>query len=462
MFANLSSSKVREAIVANKKLFLLALIGLGLSGVRIAAQEQLAAPTYEIPGDPPPQLAVPEDFGSGTRSPGPASELPIPDDSSSEGSLEPFADSVGSGGFAESVEEFALRDETCFAYEPALLESSGSWVRRGFWYSEVDVVISDRIWSKDGTVLMSQVVGSRLTPLGRTQLVTNALAINGGQFGAEAAPRLKLGRFLFRDGENRDHAVEFIIYGGGQWAQDGRLDASTVNSANTTSLSSPPTSTAFNRATSSQFDYTSRLNSFEMNYHVSTRMRKDRMELEPSGQWVRRAQPSMTRSLIAGVRYINLEEGLVWQAFGIPDANNDNNLETGLYNVRADNDMIGTHLGFSVAHERALWSIGFRLKGGIFLNRSDVDSSFSVTGDVTSGGSRIEEDNLTFLTDAAVIAKWHLRPNVSLRVGVEGLFLTSMALAPDQLDFAPVGTSARIAGGDVAFLGGLIGLETYW
>jgi len=94
-------------------------------------------------------------------------------------------------------------------------------------------------------------------------------------------------------------------------------------------------------------------------------------------------------------------------------------LEQGTYDIRADNDLIGPQLGFSWTYERARWSLGTELKGGVFLNNSDVTSQFEVTGNVTSGNNRIEAENMSFLTDAAILAKWHLRPNVSLRVGID-------------------------------------------
>jgi len=124
--------------------------------------------------------------------------------------------------------------------------------------------------------------------------------------------------------------------------------------------------------------------------------------------------------------------------------------------------MIGTQLGFSWTHERARWSLGAEMKGGIFLNRSNVDSDFEITGNLTSGNNRIEDDNMSFLSDAAVLAKWHLRPNVSIRVGLDLVFLTSLALAPDQINFAPVSTAENIVQGDVTFLSGSVGFETYW
>ena len=462
-----------EAIVAIKNLLLLVLVVFCSFPGGAPAQEQLIAPLETEFDSPSQKLGLPEmSSGSGTRSPASATEgLPTPVEGSENGTLDPFADPVTSGNLnsdelEKSVDQYFSPEKEHFVLEPALLESSGTWLRRGFWYTEFDVVISDRIWRRDPLSLINQIVGTTTTPLGRQVLLSNSLTLNGGQNGAEAMPRMKLGRFLFRDHNNRDHAAEFIVYGGGQWSQKGRLDANLSNSVGTTSLSVPVTvsrgNIAFNGATSSQVEYNSRLNSFELNYRVSSRMRRDHVELEPSGKWVRRAQPSATWAMIAGVRYLKLTETLNWDAFGIPDNNNDSNLETGNYNILADNDLVGTQLGFTWSRERARWSLGARLKGGIFLNHSDVQSDFAVTGGVTSGNNRINADNLSFLTDAAVLAKWHLRPNVSLRMGLELMFLTSLTLAPEQINFAPVSTAENIVPGNVSFLGGSIGLETYW
>ncbi len=459
--------------MANKILLFLVLAALCIYGGETSAQEELIAPLQTEFDDPPPQLELPEmPSGSDTPSPSANDDLPAPVEGSEDGSIDPFADPLSSDGLQGSIEPFVSGEEEHVLCEPALLESSGTWLRRGFWYTEFDVVVTDRIWRRDPMVLINQNVGVTFVPGVGNVALFNELAINGGKNHAEAVPRLKLGRFLFRDYKNRDHAVEFVAYGGGEWSQNGRLDAVTGNDINnipgqtSNTLSVAPIqdrgNLSFDGATSSQYQYDSRFNSFELNYHVSMRMQRDRMELEPNGSWVRRAQPSVSWSLFAGMRYIDINENLDWDAFGIPDANNDTELEDGTYDILTNNDMVGTQLGFSWTHERARWSLGARAKGGIMLNNSDVKSDFNVTGNFTSGSNRIDDNNISFLTDAGVMAKWHLRPNVSLRVGLELMFLTSLSLAPDQINFAPVSTSENIVAGDVAFLGGSIGLETYW
>ncbi len=412
-----------------------------------SAQELLVPPQMELPPVP--------SAGSGTRTDvyGPESYGPSPSDSADLLTPDPSPENgsrpISSGDLQPSLEPFpSAGDVRILDCEPALLESTGTWLRRGFWYSEIDAVIMDRVWRRNGIFLANQ-TGT-----------LNTLLLDSGRSGAEGMPRLKLGRFLFRDHKNRDHTAEFVAYGGGQWSQSGRLDA--TNGATLTVLQGGG-NTSFTGATSMQYDYNSRFNNFELNYHVKNRMRRDRMELEPSGHWVRRAQSSGVWSLMAGVRYFNLGEDFNWNAFGI---DNDNNTatdpQTGTYQISTDNDLIGSQLGGSWVYESARWSLGLQTKGGMFLNHTDVHSNFEVTGGVTSGNNDITVDNLSFITEGSVLGKWHLRPNFSLRAGLEILYVSSIALAAEQINFIPVSTSQVVGTGSTTFVGGSIGFESYW
>lgn len=454
----------------------LAILVLQQSHARVAdAQELLVPPAGDASALGMPGFEM-SGQGSGTREALPEFELPeiAPTDAVSSPTLEPIATPSVAQGIDSGFEIGSDgEDYRIFDYTPAALESTGTWLRRGFWYSELDILIMDRVWRRDNFVLAFQATGASTTGL------DNTLIIEGGRTGAEATPRLNIGRFLFRDHKNRDHTIEFVAFGGGQWSTSGRLDA-TAGGTLTTGFDNIATgdltgqitflqpldqgNVSFDGATSTEYEYDSRFNNFELNYHLKSRMQKDRMEMGPNGRWVRRAKPSISRSLLAGIRYFDLNEDFDWNAFGI-DADNDPNTaaESGSYQVRTDNDLIGTQLGFSWTYETARWSLGLSNKSGMYWNHTDVDSNFEVTGGVTSGDNEISIDNLSFLVEGALVGKWHLAQNFSLRAGMEVLYVSSVAHAAEQLNFVPVQTAqTSIVNGNSTFLGGLIGFEGYW
>ena len=138
--------------------------------------------------------------------------------------------------------------------------------------------------------------------------------------------------------------------------------------------------------------------------------------------------------------------------------------ESGFYTVDTENRMLGTQIGGSLGYETARWSITASAKGGGYWNRMHLKSAFQVgeTTILNSGETDSTEDNLSFVGETSLIAKWHLRPNISLRAGMELLYVESIALAPFQVNFIPGGYSAIASGGDSVYMGGSFGLESYW
>lgn len=432
-----------EANAVNKIVVLLMMCVLGWANQGVSAQELFGSQTL---GELAPQTEFPtETLPSGSS----FMEIPVPP--AADAPLqEPL--SLPSTTVVPGEQAPVIREMQYFDCDPALLESSGTWLRRGFWFAEADAVLFQRSWDRESVVLM---VGG---------LPSNILSINDSGPGAEGAPRLKVGRFLFRDDFNRDHTLEFVAFGGGNWSQEQRLDGDNL----LVPLRLRGTNNAsFNGANTSVYTYDSWFNSFELDYHVKQRMLKDRMELEPNGNWVRRAQPSKTLSLLAGLRYLGLNEQIDWQAFGITDSTGDADVdeENGIYNIETENHLIGTQIGASVTYETARWSIGGQLKGGMYLNMMDVDSFFDLdtnSGVGPDGLTNLEEDNLSWLGEAALICKYHIRPNFSLRVGLEIMHLASVALAPHHIDFIPSGTPLIARNGEAVYMGGSIGFESYW
>ncbi len=283
-----------------------------------------------------------------------------------------------------------------------------------------------------------------------------------------------MGRFLFRDSNNRDHTVEAMYYGGGDWMQRSALTAASTAGLNVNDFIDR-TNPSFDGARSMNFSYLTTMDGVEGNYAVKQRMHKDQMQLRPSGEWVRVATPTRTYSYLAGVRYMRLNEILNIGATDIPNTGDTvNPTLDGVYNVRTNNDLTGGQLGASIGYETARWSLGSSVKGGAFWNRMDLRSNFSVgtqDTEVLNSADIVNdrEDNISFIGEFQVLGKWHLRPNVSLRAGFEILYVDSVALAPHQVNFVrtpPDGFGntgyTPIAGdGDIFCIGSSLGIEAY-
>ncbi len=334
-------------------------------------------------------------------------------------------------------------DDGC---RPALTESTGTWLRRGWWYTEIDAVVLNRIWKRDDTPIAFDTSSNRV------------LRLNGSDPGASGSARLTLGRFLFRDQRNRDHTVEFTAFGGGEWSQDDSLTSG--GGGNTLSVPIPLAggNPGFNQATSMSVDYSSRFSSFEVNYLVKERMRRDRMELSPHGEWVRRANKGFTKQYLIGLRYFDLADILEWRAENITTQGG----EDGLYRTETNNDLFGLHLGGAMLYERDRWSIEVGGKGGVFINDAKADSLFTITNNAANS-FRVDnrETAFSFLGEFKAIGRYHLRPNLSLRAGWQMMYLTGVALAPDQINFSP--DEGRFPyTGDPFYHGALFGFEGYW
>ncbi|MGI9328149.1 MAG: BBP7 family outer membrane beta-barrel protein [Pseudomonadales bacterium] len=464
-----------------KNLIVLLIVGLlaaSCLGV-VAAQELLVAPgtgdidqtTPEIALPALPDLATEGDYSVDNYS------GETIDEYSEEIENTPTDQSFSGDEYSEGLVPYAMDNNHMYQCDQALLESTGTWIRRGFWYAEVDAVIFNREWNRDPIFLATQLVGTSVNPILGLQAVENQLAVNGSKPGMEAAPRFTLGHFLFRDHKNRDHVGEFTAYGGGEWTEEALLNANPNNDQNTTTLTIPVVADggnlSFDGATSSNFRYDSRFNNFELNYLLKERMGRDHMEMEPSGHWVRRAGPSISRSFLVGVRFFDLNEDFDWEASGIdPDGNPQTDDvqddDIGSARVHTDNDMFGTQVGFTWTYETARWSGGVRAKGGMLVNLIDARYIFqrtqNLTGDDLMNDTALQADELGFIGEAALQGKWHLRPNLSLRAGLEVLFVTSTALAPHQFPdvFIPGGPTRIVSTGDPYYLGGSIGFEGYW
>jgi hypothetical protein len=366
---------------------------------------------------------------------------------------------------AHEYEQFGAAPHDFWAHQPAPIESTGTWLRRGFWYAEAEAVIWNRHWNRDAVFLAAQDPNitnpvffefQALGGLGGRFNTNRLLILDGAQPGEDASVRGTLGHFLFRDSRNRDHLLEFTAMGGGDWHQHRRISSQNNFGLFVNFLVSGNNRT-FNASTHQQVDYSSTYRSFEWNYRVKQRLRRDQLIMDANGNWHRATNPGFHRDFLVGLRFMELRDILNWTAQDIQAIGND-----GSYRIRTDNDMFGFQMGWGFTYETSRWSLGLHSKGGVYLNdalgRTSLD--FTVDDDFDAD-LRLANDELSFIGETKLVARWHLLPDFSFRAAYEMMYVTAQALAPNQMtfinDFAYLNTSQ-----DPFYHGASFGFEGYW
>ena len=160
-----------------KKLIALLITGLSIATCEpgAIAQEMLISPDLAEMEGLTPDLALP----------------PMPDVSGEIVGEGVPSTSVESSTSASEIQGESFSPDIYTDYEDSyycdqpILESTGTWLRRGFWYAEVDAVISNRKWSRDAIILASQTTGVTQVPFAGTVFTENQLRVNGRKPGAE-------------------------------------------------------------------------------------------------------------------------------------------------------------------------------------------------------------------------------------------------------------------------------------
>ncbi len=423
-----------------------------------------------------------------------------------------------------------------FLNEEAPLYSTGTWFRRGSWYTQLEVLAWTRSDTRDGDL------GS-----GRLNLILNGNGTNylfNQLVSQNFAPgaRLKLGQFLGRDAAGRDHMWEVGWLGGFSWDDTRLIESRQGGSVNTLLSSQSDVFLApFFGADSQTVYYDADLNSGELNYKVRTRPGRDMLAMQPNGEWVRHGVGSQVRSFMAGLRYMSFNElvdyssrsgGFLTETDRVTgdtgteisnesQANETDDFLTGRYRVRTHNDMVGFQIGgeFEEKFDALSIQVGGKL-GGLFdfadrrstlssINRvrtlenttfeptldgdgnfvfrdpdtgdiavddpdtPDVDESqigtqvfdqvleFENVASTNFSGEKVSDESLVFLAELGLTGTYQLRPNLYFRAGYDLMFLSAVALAPENMDLDS-GFGAINVNGSVLLHGGSIGFEGTW
>lgn len=330
--------------------------------------------------------------------------------------------------------------------QPAPIESSGTWLNRGVWYVEADVIMLHRIYQRSDTLLAFE----------NNQATNRLMFLPASHPGADAGVRTTLGRFLFRDDHNRDHTLEFTAFTFGEFTSDVAIGSLVANNlfVPTDIAGNNPT---FNNSSEQRAIYSSRLNSFELNYHLKRRLGRDQMVMDPNGNWRRESASGFNRNFIAGFRYLELRENFDWTAEDV--VTNGNN---GQYFISTDNDLFGFQIGEGIEYESGRWSLGLNGRMGFFFNDADAYQRLTFTADDDDDYERSDTENeFSWMGEAHVTGRYHFTPNTSFRAGLDVFVIDSLAMAPRQANFIDVQSDIE-TGGNPWYLGASLGFDCYW
>lgn len=380
---------------------------------------------------------------------------------------------------------------TSWDHEMPTLQSSGTWLWRGHWYTEQSLVLMYRAMPNNKILTRDQTFTQRIMGNGQSLVTQSAdnqdpLQTAGQTFKAEPGLKITIGNIIGRDRYNRDHAIEFSFLGffdfdgrdrtvasQGPGETDGdfnvidltgslfRLDALNLDPevGPTSGLFQLPISVVgFSNALAHSYLFESDINSAELNFKRRSRLRRDRIVLQPNGKWNRDVNSGAILTLLGGLRMIRHTERILWQTSGAVDSTpllvnvsnggNPNTLPqitvlspggndaSGRFDMNAENDMFGVQLGADLMQQRPNYYWGIKLLGGALQNYADRQIGIDVIdqGATSRFTDHSADDQFAFLSEAGAYVGWQIRPNVTLKVSYDLLYYTGIVLARDGIE----------------------------
>lgn len=307
-------------------------------------------------------------------------------------------------------------------------------------------------------------------------------------------------RFLGRDGEERDHFLEFGFQGLENYTQMNEVvHGSIIPFYNTTpfveaipapaptalyyqgslvspfpiflpvngnqqQLIQPSFSTlgrifdeAFNRSDTMSTRYTSTFNDFEINYRIDGHNHVDQMVLNPNGRWYRECQSGYYYSYFFGMKGMFIDESFDFASSGAQSTapytpgQAPEFTHAGNYSVHTSNALLGFQSGGKLEWRFCRWSFNAHGNAGMFLNLADqntlITTTFTGTPDPaspyitptnTSTPASATSANVAFAGGFGVGGSYKILPNLVGHVSYDLLWVGDLARAPEQLVFNSV------------------------
>lgn len=342
------------------------------------------------------------------------------------------------------------------------------------WYTEQQVRVFTRTRSR-ATRLSIQYLPDESaeagTAIGEDRMGTKSFVFDGTE-----GYYTTIGRHVMRDSKNRDHFAEFTFWGFNSWEQWSQVSAPKMSAFGFTfgSLISPfgrsgdifdaPVG-GFNRSDTHLFNYQSSIHNWELNGRIRPRIRKDRLVLQPNGRWRREERSGAHYSFLYGFRTLRVKERSRFQARGELTDGVDTFSNFGDYYVRTGNNLVGLQIGGDMIYRYNTWQWGFRGKAGAFVNSAHHVSRISSGGtdpfaaEFPNHRLAASRSSLAGVIEFGATAKYMITPNFWLTGSYDLMWVTGLALAPEQMKFDPIPSRKLNSGGTVFYHGLTAGFE---
>ena len=221
----------------------------------------------------------------------------------------------------------------------------------------------------------------------------------------------------------------------------------------------------FNGADTYIIKYQSQLNSLELNYRVRTELGNDQLVYDPdTALWVRRVGNGVTFSYLVGLRDLELDERFNESAFRTapifvgPASASDN--------IKVSNNLAGIQFAGEASYQYQRFFASVR--GGIVpsINFADQKTNIEATDPFLGGISPVflhaANDGPACVSEFRMEGGYEIRPNVRIRCTYDFLWLTSIALAPNQIGLQSPNPGRIIVSNDMMLSGVSVGLDVSW
>jgi hypothetical protein len=195
------------------------------------------------------------------------------------------------------------------------------------------------------------------------------------------------------------------------------------------------------------------------------------MVLHPNGKWQRVCQPGTYMSYLYGLRFMQIDETFAFHSAGQGQWDNQwtSSVESavGEYGAVTHNSLLGLQVGLDMTFRKCRWSWGVESKLGPYINFANEISTIDATmADGTHEGYHqrlvANRNGASLIGEVGLNATYKFRPNLMGRASYDFMWISGLALAPEQLQFTANPTNRITAAGTMFSQGVSLGMEWLW